>query len=325
MKIIFRVDANKVSGFGHFSRCLNLCRTWKASTSALEALFVGNYEEFALQALKTYEINSIRLDLPDFSTLLPSDLGRPDVALFDSYQLSQSHLNYLATCDFRSIILDDSCALNFEGIFGVINFRLDADILYQYSAKHSFLGKDFFIVKPELVKLRAKGRAPKDKALKVLLFTGGALSDNHVIESIANCILRVSPKIEITHIGQVGLRRVNNYQYVAPNPLIENYFAGCDVLLSAGGVIKYESAFSLIPTASFSTTKLQLDDSIILESKGLHCHLGDVKNIINEKWLSPLTEVLLNTECRHRLVKNSKGFFNDNPTLHLIKEVESVL
>lgn len=325
MKIIFRVDANRVSGFGHFSRCLNLCRTWQASTSALETLFVGNYEQFAMQALKTYQINFIRLDSTDFSTLLPSDLGRPDLALFDSYQLSQEHLNYLTTCDFRSIILDDSCALNYEGVFGVINFRLDADILYQYAAKHSFLGKDFFIVKPEIVNIRAKDRVLKDKAVKVLLFTGGAFSDTQVISSIVHAIYRVSPKIEITHIGHLGLGQAGNYEYVAPNPLIENYLAGCDVLLNVGGLIKYESSFSLTPTASFSTTKLQLDDSKIMEAKGLHYNLGDVKNMVNEQWLSPLTEVFLNTECRHRLVQNSRRFFSDNPTLHLIQEVENAL
>lgn len=325
MKIIFRVDANSVSGFGHFSRCLNLCRTWRDYAPGIEVVFLGNYETFATEALKTYRIDYSRLDPRDYSTLLPPSVGKPDLAVFDSYLITQGQLDYLASCDFKSLILDDSCTLDFEGLFGVINFRLDAENLYWYGARHSFLGVGFLVVKPEIVELRAKTRTLNENVGKVLLFTGGALKDTRLLGAVVDCIHEVSAEIEITHIGDVGLRRADNYHHFPPNPRIENYLAECDVAVNAGGLIKYESAFSLTPTASFSTTQLQLHDSIILDTKGLHYNLGEVESIENRQCLPMLSEVFLNKACRHRLVNNARKCFGDNPTLHLIKEIENVL
>jgi len=325
MKIIFRVDANSISGFGHFSRCLNLCRTWRDFAPTIEVVFLGNYEAFAAESLETYQIDFIRLCSSDFSTLLPPSVGKPDLAVFDSYLITQAQLEHLASCDFRSIFIDDSCTLNFEGLFGVINFRLDAENLYRYDVRHSFLGIEFFVVKPEMVKMRAKSRLSNQNVRKVLLFTGGTLSDARILGAMADCIREVSAEIEITHVGHVCLGRTDNYRHVYPNPYIENYLADCDVAVNAGGLIKYESAFSLTPTASFSTTRLQLDDSIILDAKGLHCNLGDVESIDNRQCLPLLSEVLLNRERRNWLVQNSRQFFGENPTLHLIKEIENTL
>jgi spore coat polysaccharide biosynthesis predicted glycosyltransferase SpsG len=288
-------------------------------------VFLGNYEAFATEALETYQIDFIRLVSPDFSTLLPSYIGKPDLAVFDSYLITQAQLDHLASCNFKSIIVDDSCTLNFEGLFGVINFRLDAENLYRYDSRYSFLGIEFFVVKPEIVNLRAKSRTFNQNVRKVLLFTGGSLSDARILSAIADCIREVSDEIEITHIGHVCLARTDNYRHIYPSPHIENYLADCDVAVNAGGLIKYESAFSLTPTASFSTTRLQLDDSIILDVKGLHCNLGDVENIDNRQCLPLLSEVLLDKDRRNWLVQNSRQFFGDNPTLHLIKEIENIL
>ena len=213
MKIIFRVDANNVSGFGHFSRCLNLCRTWKAFAPAIEVEFLGNYEEFARKTLQTYQIAFTALESPDFSTLLTQITSKSDLAVFDSYLLSQTQLDQLASYNFRSIIIDDSCTLNFEGIFGVLNFRLDANNLYQYNARHSFLGIEFLVVKPEIVKLRAEKRNLNDKAESLLLFTGGKLSGTRILSAIVDCIREISAEIKIIHIGHACLGRTDNYYH----------------------------------------------------------------------------------------------------------------
>ena len=325
MKIIFRVDANNVSGFGHFSRCLNLCRTWKAFAPTIEVEFFGNYEEFARKTLQTYQIAYTALESPDFSTLLPQITKKPDLAIFDSYLLSQTQLYHLASYNFRSIIIDDSCTLNFEGIFGVLNFRLDANNLYRYNARHSFLGIEYLIVKPEIVKLRAEKRNLNDEVESILLFTGGKLCGTRNLSAIVDCIREISAEIKIIHVGQVCLGQTDNYYHFFPNPHIEKYLAECDVALNTGGLIKYESSFSLVPTASFSTTPLQLHDSNILETRGIHYDLGDVESVSAQQPPPLLVDILQRKECRSQLVQNCRNFFYDNPTLHLVKQIEKVL
>jgi spore coat polysaccharide biosynthesis predicted glycosyltransferase SpsG len=325
MKIIFRVDANNVSGFGHFSRCINLCRTWKTFAPAIEAEFLGNYEEFAIKTLQTYQIAYTPLESPDFSTLLSQSTSKPDLAVFDSYLISQSQLDQLASYNFKSLIVDDSCTLNFEGIFGVLNFRLDANNLYRYNAKHSFLGIEFLVVKPEIVNLRAERRILNDKAESLLLSTGGMLTGTRKLSTIVDCIREISAEIKISHIGHVCLGRTDNYHHFFPNPHIEKYFAECDVALNTGGLIKYESSFSLVPTASFSTTPLQLYDSKILDARGIHYDLGDLESASARNPPPLLADILLRKECRSQLVQNSRSYYHDNPTLHLVKQIEKVL
>ena len=70
--MLFRVDCNSKTGFGHFSRCLNLARTFKHYHQGVNITFVGNYNGFSLNLLRFYNIKCESIELDDFSIVFPS-------------------------------------------------------------------------------------------------------------------------------------------------------------------------------------------------------------------------------------------------------------
>lgn len=327
MKLLFRVDCNYKIGFGHFSRCLNLARTFLANLQALEILFVGNYNSFSLQLLKTYQISFEYVESDCFDVVFPMSIHLFDLTFIDTYLLSQDQLNSLRRVSDRLIFLDDSGDLDYDGFFCVINFRHNADKLFAYKSKYSLLGSQYLILKPELVAVRNTKESYHGSFSKLLLFTGGSPLHHDYISNVIEFLCCKVPETQITHVGAPALCNSSycNYTNVRPCHDIETYLTSTDVVINTGGLFKYESSFCCIPTASFYTSALQASDSQILSVAGLHADLGPIESF--DPLSPPASFVTFVDDAGHRfsLSSSSISTFLQNPTLNLVRSLTRLL
>jgi spore coat polysaccharide biosynthesis predicted glycosyltransferase SpsG len=326
MKVAFRVDANHLSGFGHFSRCLNLYRTWQLSGAVNEVRFIGNYNEFATHVLTNYNVAYTYINCEDYSELYEHELSNYDAAVFDSYFITQNTIGLITKQQFKSILIDDECLHDYAGIHITINFRFDAEKLYSYNSYNQLLGKQYFVVRPEIVELRkANENVQHNDIRKVLMFLGGAFSNIEFIAELIREINHALPQAEVLFIGKDHMPPTCRYTLIKPTFDIENLLANADVVINGGGIIKYEASFALIPTASFSTTPLQYEDSKILAGYHAHYDLGSLDQTGKADILKNLSYFLLNDNVRKNMIQANKQNYLNNPTQNLINSINQLL
>tara|TARA_R110001592_G_scaffold267950_3_gene534116 strand:- start:2910 stop:3890 length:981 start_codon:yes stop_codon:yes gene_type:complete len=326
MKLVFRVDCNAKTGFGHLSRVINLCRTWVDYEGLNDFLFIGNYNQFGKEILSNYALPYVQIKTDDFSDLSLGELDDGDVVLIDSYLLKQSQLDELVKREGRVILIDDECLLNYVGVYAVINFRFNAEKLYNYNSKHAFLGVEYFIVKPELVDLRAS-KVDFESGLSInniLLFFGGGFNDHQFISSIIKHINNKLPEVEILLLGDFKEIR-GEFTQVRSTPDFHKHLVNADALINAGGLIKYEASFSLIPTGSFSTSALQYEDSKVLSDFGVHSDFGLIEDgfVLNKN--ANFNAFLDEPSVRKELYQNAKTKYHNSPTLNLVNKLNTIL
>lgn len=324
MKVVFRVDANPDSGFGHFSRCLSLARTWLNMLEHTEIAFVGNYTEFAIGLFNQYHIAYKLIEEPDYSNLHNHLLIDANIVVFDSYNLTQQQLEIIVKSPYKSILIDDDCKLDYKGIDAVVNFRFDAEKMYHYKSNNQYLGTNYFLIKPEIVALRKINESKTVHPVNnILLFFGGGFSNENFLVNLIKFINKELPHVKPKLIYSSPLKQVDypiNYEYVKPTLHIEKLLEKTDLIINGGGLIKYEATFALIPTATISTTSLQFKDSVILEQFGVHNNAGLIDSFSMEIIYNKLSTIIHNEVYRKNLVNKCREEYTDNPTLNLIKQ-----
>lgn len=324
MNVLFRVDANPISGFGHFSRCLSLGRTWLSKYPQTTVSFVGNYTDFAIGLLNKYQISFQPVASTDFASLHNNLLMDADYAIFDSYFITQQHLGEMIRSNYQTLLIDDECKFDYTGIDAVVNFRFEAEKMYHYNASKQYLGKDYFLVKPEIAELRAKNKNKLKHPLNnVLLFFGGGFSDVQFLAALIRHLNQEVPHVKPSLICSAPLIQDEHlhYQYIQPSFNIENFLSETDLVINGGGLIKYEATFALIPTATISTTLLQYEDSLVLEQLGLHQNAGFIEKDSFETIALQLNKILHEETYRTQLVHQCNKLYSDDPTTNLIAQL----
>tara|TARA_A100000171_G_C2140533_1_gene155440 strand:+ start:12785 stop:13765 length:981 start_codon:yes stop_codon:yes gene_type:complete len=326
MKLVFRVDCNAKTGFGHLSRVISLCRTWVSFGGLTDYVFIGNYNEFGKKILSSYSMPYVHVETGDFSELNLGKLNSDDVVLIDSYLMRQSQLDSLVKSGVKVILIDDECLLNYIGVYAVINFRFNAEKLYSYNSEYTFLGVEYLIVKPELVELRAsKLNFESDQSINnILLFFGGGFDDSQFISGIIKHINSRLPEVVIMLLGDFKNVR-GKFNQVKSTPHFHKYLVNVDALINAGGLIKYEASYSLIPTGSFSTSPLQYEDSKVLSHFGVHSNFGLIEDssVLNNN--INFNTFLNEISVRKELYQNAKVKYHNSPTLNLVEKLNKIL
>ena len=144
---------------------------------------------------------------------------------------------------------------------------------------------------------------------------GGGYGKNDNILHIISSIRSSAPSASIYCVSGQALSKITNVTWLSPSPNIEKLLANCDVCINGGGLIKYEAAFCCIPTASFSTTKLQDEDTQLLAKSGFISNLG----LDDSQESICLADMLEKPEIRENLVMTCSKKFNTNSSATLLK------
>ena len=319
-KVVFNCNQTQKQGFGHFFRCLNFARHMKLKKN-FQISFIGMFSNFSLSILEKESFNVVNLKSNDD---LFSNLVKYDYLITDRYEINQNHLDNIANNhEIKSIIIDDFNELNFSNQDLVINFRVGINH-YSYSSNKVALGEKFFIYKPELLNIREKYNFSSN-VKKVLFFGTGTNKSNNNFNNLPSYLINQFPKIEILHVTSQPLNIKSNRYIAKPyNGLIENYLEKVDATINGGGLIKYETSFCGIPSASLSTTNKQHEDTLLLEQEGLLYNLGNQLTENKIKVENRIKNFINNPKIRKTISNNGINFFTPKSVNNLINKIYEI-
>ena len=278
---LFRCDCDGISGFGHFSRCLNLARVLRLAAPASRVAFAGNYDAFALEALRRYGIDHAALEAPGFDAAAAAAAASRAAdgfrtVILDSYLAGQPYVNALEGLGFKLAVIDDMHTLDLARADLVIGFRAGSE-RRPYGARREALGLKYLVVKPELRSIRERNlSAPPGAVREVLVAFTGQDGDTGMLAALVNAVVTGLPEATVRYLVKAGESPSPAGGAIAEpaRPDIETLYARADLLVTGGGLVKYESAYCAIPSVSLSRTALQHQDTRELAARGLTLDLG---------------------------------------------------
>lgn len=294
---IFACDANQRVGFGHFGRCFNIASGLLAEQPGAEIRFQGDLNEVASARLRAAGMSlTAHYNAGDFAE---------STLIFDRYDIDQAHINELVRVSRALLMIDDFNQFDFSGAAAVVNFRAGAEN-WTYNAQRAFLGLKYYPAHPDFAPVRRhKLEAGPRRPLSILVSMGGA--DRH---NAGRLLVRgLDTVVSGARINWLS----NNWDDEDPRDLASNelirtgfsqrmneHYAAADLVISGGGVTKYEAGFCMIPNACLSQTLEQQQDTEILAGMRLTFDLGLGLNleIDSGKLAVKLEEFLSETELQ---------------------------
>ena len=331
-QLIVICEANSNVGFGHFFRCLHLVDSLRKEYG-INAYWVGNIVPSLVEFLRQRNQQHIFTSHFDKAIIKARSLEARAV-LCDSYQLSESHIQQLRH-KFRVCIVDDFGKSAFADADTVINFTVSAP-RYRYGAKQQLLGPRFFLCDDALNQVRERRLNQTDEKCdktNVLIAIGG--HDRLSVGPYIADIFLSNNKYAVTLLGPYSsVKSSRKLQHFNRSNDMSSFYNKADLVVSGGGLIKYESAYCGIPNIVVAQTPEQFSETIEFEAFNLchavghhatkMCDLGTNPSSISDKedkrdsfsWSS---QELLETADkalreRKQLVKASKIHFENDAT-----------
>jgi spore coat polysaccharide biosynthesis predicted glycosyltransferase SpsG len=319
-RILFRCDQNEVSGFGHFSRSLNLARLIKEEVD-VEISFLGNYDDFGISLLNKYGISYQLINDTKFSEFDEEYISQFSHVVTDSYLFQNDYIKKITKLDLFTIFIDDTNELDFTNVDLVINFRIGVEH-FKYNSKDMALGPEYFIYKPEFLAIR-NDRVQKNEIKKVFLFHGGMDISTKSYNNLVDKLLEYKKDIRIDVVTKnpQKFKKREGVEFYFPSFEIEKFYKETDLVINGGGLTKYESCFNLIPSASFAMTELQNEDSIVLESLGLICNFGMIRDFKALNIKEKLEKLLNSITYRDQLVNACESIFTTGSVKNILNKI----
>jgi spore coat polysaccharide biosynthesis predicted glycosyltransferase SpsG len=287
--VLFVCNGDQETGFGHVSRCLNIASELLRLMPNLSIQFHGHYGDFAGKAIRIAGFDYINSDeLPHLEGI--------SLVFVDDYHITEARLSEFKRAGCAIGIIDDFDDFCWPCIDLIINFRFLAEELYQGSDKH-LLGLKYFPIKSSLIKLRESRLEQQyhDTSLRnILIFISGTESG----DSGKNIILALDEIVNNSKIywlttanDDIVLKHNTLQKMDYVNDMYELY-KDVDVVISGGGLSKYEAGFCMIPNAAISQTEMQQQDTDVLAQHNLCFDLGMTGLIDQDKLQESITQFL---------------------------------
>lgn len=264
---LFYCDGNPHVGRGHISRCVSLARHLKMLYPRTRISFCGQFDEFSLATLRRNAFSSKPSPGPIGSRIiaLAKTAERFSTLILDNYHLKQEHIDYLSEFKFKLIAFDDFRRLDLRRANLVINFTCGAE-KRRYGVVRCALGLRYFPAKPELRAIRARNtRQPRKKVREVLVALTGTSTRPALLPTILHSLDSILVGSRIRYVSERGVAEEfgghNQLEHIVPHPGIESRFARTDLIVSGGGMLRYESGYCRIPNVSISLNEGQRRDT----------------------------------------------------------------
>jgi len=322
---LIRCDANKNNGFGHFSRCLNLARGIRHKLPKARIVFLGDYDNVPTQLIEKYKmVKKALFDSINDEVNYSRDF---DYFILDSYYIDQNYIDRYCEEPIKFIKIDDFNNLNLEQVEVVVNFCLRGTSI-KYRSKKQYLGVTYFPVSEEFKLLRLRNMNQfKDRVDKVLVFLGAADKHNTSFKmvNLLDKVLNNATISLITFQDQIQLHKSNynnEIEYLPLSPDMGKYLEKTDVVITGGGLTKYECAYSCIPNASLTQTVEQDEEVQTFAKAGLTYYLGMAVNLDlqKDKVVKKLKE-FFSLNVRRSLFENGKNKFTTESTQTLVQAI----
>lgn len=333
-------DANKQVGYGHFFRTKYLVNALEQSRN-WHWLWCGNLTEDMQQQVTHHQ--AYRDVIEAANALQDKHAG---VVVCDSYHLKAVHYATLSA-NHTVIVFDDFAPHTYKGVFCVINFCVAARS-YHYQAQHQLLGPKYFITHPKLG-APAQGNTPQgntpqgndaqgltpqvntllankpSRQLRILIAMGGF--DRFAVGRRLAEALVAKTNHSITNIHVTLLERdvatSSLYQVISFCDDMPSLYRQADVVISGGGLTKYESAFSHIPNVVIAQTDAQFAESVLFAKLGLCINYALAKNL-HEQSIIEFVEWFTTNDWhqeQRNIVNASLANFDPHSTINVAQQL----
>lgn len=334
VSIFFRVDADKVIGFGHLYRCIELAK--KSTEKGLQPIFILKFQTNSV--LNIISSNKIKYELIDnksdislleeIETLstLKKKYNSQFIFLDIDHKLykenTQVFINYLNQIDsyFQTIMFWDLSPILFNPKTLIIPY-VGSTTYHSKLVKtnnRNLLGEKYFVLRKEF--LSYKNTYSFKKHVSVIVVTmGGSNPCNSIekaIESIIStsftgkCIVIVGACAKLNLTINI-VEKINNsaveFNFIYNNQNFISHLLKADIVFTNSGLTKYETMFLGIPTFTFSINSEHenLMNSFEDETKSI-IHVGDINNITIPEIAIELKEFIHDYKKRERFFINGK-------------------
>lgn len=269
-RVVALLDANARVGFGHLQRVLNVIAAMAPLEPGLTATLVGDLDLSAIRRIRDR----------GHLAAAPGAGGAADLrgatVLVDRYDCDDDALARLAGVSGPVVLIDDAGQRRAAAAQLVVNFCIDAPS-FAYLAPRQLLGCRYFIGDPRLDDVRRSG-PPGDLPGTVLVMIG-----SHDPHSVTDTVVEHAWRgLEPAVIHVVGappsdsLRRRLGARLTHEDHTddVPGAMARADLVISSGGMAKYEAAFCRRPVVCVSNTALEARESDSVMRAGLCDHVG---------------------------------------------------
>lgn len=272
-------NANADVGYGHFFRCLFLVNEWQRLTSQ-SAQWFGDIDDHL-------HIHCASVNKHDWETaILQVSRSTPSIVLCDSYLINERHVSDLAMHN-KVIAINDFGEFAFGNALAVINFTVSANG-YAYTSKHRLLGPQYFLCHPSLDAVRAQNidsDTPFEIASGNILIAMGGFDRHQIGEQLAMRLGKAFPAANITLLGKYAdvpnCSLPANVETIAHTDRMDRLFQRANLVISGGGLIKYESAYCGVVNVVLAQTDEQMQESQQFKALNLCETYGMARNLLN--------------------------------------------
>lgn len=312
--ILFRCNAGREEGLGHFVRCLALAEELQARGASV--LFLSDFDslEWPLDQLfrRTIPWRPMADDGPD-GLLAAAREHRAAAVIVDSYYPDEDFFREITGHGFVVAAIDDEAKRGLP-VDLIVNQNFGAERL-TYRARPDtgqLLGADYALLRRNILDLRAAGerRDCPDQAANVLIVMGGTDPKNlapRVLRALyaAGLPLAIRALVADSDFGY-ALEAIPAPEHVQLRTLIHvddvaEHFLWSDLTVTAAGSTCWELACLQTPMAlifAFENQRVVYEN---LTAAGAALGLGTAEDATPELLAGPLRELLCDAACRKSL------------------------
>lgn len=308
MKILFICNANKKVGLGHLNRCRIIAKSLQKLINKCEIHFSGDIKLNFLDSLSTHNFKFIsEPNYEDYDCIILDSYDKDDFYKVDNLKL-------------KKIAIDDRALETFINWDLVLNFRLNPMKL-NYKSKEICVGTSFFPFDERLIRLRLDSKPQKQ--IKNLFFYFGETKKIALDAKSEKLIKEFSNKYNFFISTNIN-NQPQNFETINRNNFF-NLFSKSDLIISGGGLTKYEAAFTKKINLTFSINDLQKKDTEILSNLFLTKDMGYFKDI-NYSLIESIKmiENLKDNEIE-LFYENSSKYFYTGSLANMTKKISSIV
>lgn len=291
--IVFRTDANKAIGMGHYMRCFAIAHELVQRGFDVLFLIAPDADEAAVreQGFPLWQLKrqggTIGWDADEAASWLST---QPVTVLFiDTYRIDFSSMKVLADAVLDTWYMDDLCAFDYP-VAGIINYNLDASKaayrLLLSKPVELFLGAAYYPVRHEI--LDARVRSLRSGVRRVLIATG-ATDPFRIAEVLLGELVQRFADVEFAvQLGkyyedayraklQVFAAEHANVRLLGWTRQMGTRYAACDVCITPGSSMMSEAMTVGVPCISFAFADNHLGQCIFMDQRKMAPYAGDAR------------------------------------------------
>lgn len=309
-------NADSKTGLGHLLRCLSLASQLKRLQQSI--CLVGHFSDTAQAFIETLKISYNPVQSHLIAIILQSLPNNAQIVL-DSYDYQLEDLR----TEQHYVLIDDFCRLGYYPVLGVINFTFNAT-QYDYQNKGAAsqaLGLNYFLPHPRLKPSRQIFN-PDPKKLLIVIGSGDPFQLTIKLLGALN---------SLNHPLVIRVLTPNNFHVQSKHTLdvyplqqdINPFFQWADVLITSGGLAKYEAAYVHKPAVVFSQTAGELSETKDFAKADLCFDFGLAESFDGMSFAEKFEKWLSDTAIRKNAFETSHQLFKADSALHAANYVQA--